>query len=427
MRFSFPFYKNERVDPLIALNAEISALKQMISRELDNEKSSTDDGIGESSMSSTDDAQPNISEVTLDISRLHQFILKWKSSNDSKLYKAEHEIERLMEENDRLTQDSNKQLTQLSERHQNLSDLASKEASLQIIDLQNKLRNAETGITEHKAKLGSLNEELEKVSEHYKDSQKAVRELEKDLSHFQEGTKKLENDICSLKENIETQKIEFTKLTEENNSFKSEIQRSQQNETLLRTKLEESESKLNIKTLEKDKIQEAFENVNGLVFGSFEDFESYYKSQLLDKEKGLEVKDTENKTLQQRLVQLTSENEKLKRELQEALDRTPQNELVENTEKSQTQESDVSASELAVLLDTIEKANLNVSKWLHHSTDDEQVSDITSTEDKCKSLVNSLNELDNHLKNEKETLTKVVEEKEKIDSQCKSLSLEVER
>ncbi len=247
------------------------------------------------------------------------------------------------------------------------------------------------------------------------------------MSHSQEGTKKLENEICSLKENIETQKIEFTKLTEENNSFKSEIQRSQQNETLLRTKLEESESKLNIKTLEKDKIQEAFENVNGLVFGSFEDFESYYKSQLLDKEKGLEVKDTENKTLQQRLVQLTSENEKLKRELQEALDITPQNELVENTEKSQTQEADVSASELAVLLDTIEKANLNVSKWLHHSTDDEKVCDITSTEDKCKSLVNSLNELDNHLKNEKETLTKVVEEKEKIDSQCKSLSLEVER
>ncbi len=191
MRFSFPFYKNERVDPLIALNAEISALKQMISRELDNEKSGTDDGIGESSMSSTDDAQPNISEVTLDISRLHQFILKWKSSNDSKLYKAEHEIERLMEENDRLTQDSNKQLTQLSERHQNLSDLASKEASLQIVDLQNKLRNAETGITEHKAKLGSLNEELEKVSEHYKDSQKAVERTGERFESFPGRHKKV--------------------------------------------------------------------------------------------------------------------------------------------------------------------------------------------------------------------------------------------
>ncbi|CAB3995620.1 Hypothetical predicted protein [Paramuricea clavata] len=307
-------FTNERIDPLIALNAEISALKQMISRELDNEKGNTDDGIGESSMSSTDDAQPNISEITLDISRLHQFILKWKSSNDAKVYKAEHEIQRLMEETNRLSQDSNTQLTQLAERHQNLSDLASKEATLQIIDLQNKLRNAETAITEHKTKLDSLNEELEKVSEHYKDSQKTVRDLEKDLSNSQESTKTLESEICLLKENIERQKIECKRLTEEHDNLKSEIQCSHQNETLLRNKLAESESKLNIKTLEKDKIQEAFENVNGLVFGSFEDFESYYKSQLLDKEKGLEVKDNENKTLQQRLIQRTGENEQLKRD-----------------------------------------------------------------------------------------------------------------
>lgn len=400
----------------------------MISRELDNEKGNTDDGIGESSMSSTDDTQPNISEITLDISRLHQFILKWKSSNDAKVYKAEHEIQRLMEETNRLSQDSNTQLTQLAERHQNLSDLASKEATLQIIDLQNKLRNAETAITEHKTKLDSLNEELEKVSEHYKDSQKTVRNLEKDLSNSQESTKKLESEICLLKENIERQKIECKRLTEEHDNLKLEIQCSHQNETLLRNKLAESESKLNIKTLEKDKIQEAFENVNGLVFGSFQDFESYYKSQLLDKEKGLEVKDNENKTLQQRLIQRTSENEQLKRELQEALARTPQNEQEVNTEIAQTQETDICASELEVLLDTIEKANMNVSKWLHHYTDDaQQDSDIRSTEEKCKSLANNLNELDNNLKNDKETLAKVDEERGKLDSQCKSLSLEIER
>ena len=400
----------------------------MISRELDNEKGNTDDGIGESSMSSTDDAQPNISEITLDISRLHQFILKWKSSNDAKVYKAEHEIQRLMEETNRLSQDSNTQLTQLAERHQNLSDLASKEATLQIIDLQNKLRNAETAITEHKTKLDSLNEELEKVSEHYKDSQKTVRNLEKDLSNSQESTKKLESEICLLKENIERQKIECKRLTEEHDNLKSEIQCSQHNETLLRNKLAESETKLNIKTLEKDKIQEAFENVNGLVFGSFEDFESYYKSQLLDKEKGLEVKDNENKTLQQRLIQRTSENEQLKRELQEALARTPQNEQEVNTESAQTHETDICASDLEVLLDTIEKANMNVSKWLHHYTDDaQQDSDIRSTEEKCKSLANNLNELDNNLKNDKETLAKVDEERRKLDSQCESLSLEIER
>jgi chromosome segregation ATPase len=409
---------------LIALNAEISALKQMISRELDNDK---DDGIGESSMSSTEEQQPNVSEITLEISRLHQFILKWKSSNDAKVYKAEHEIERLLEENNRLSQDSNAQLTQLAEKHQNLSDLASKEATLQIIDLQNKLRNAETTIGEHKTKLNSLNKELERVSEHYENSQRTIKDLKKDLSDTQESTDKLENEICLLKEKYETQKTECGKLKEENNNIKSELLSSQHNEALLRNKLEESESKLHIKTLEKDKIQEAFENVNGLVFGSFEDFESYYKSQLLDKEKGLEIKDSENKTLQQRLVQLTCDNEKLKCELQNALDKTPQDEHEEKTEQSQTQEMDKITSELDMLLDTIEKANVNVSKWLHHSTDGEESSDMTSAEDKCKKLTNNLNELDIHFKTDKETLANIVEEKDKFESQCKSSALEMER
>ena len=389
----------------------------MISRELDNDE---DDGIGESSMSSTDDAQPNISDITLEISRLHQHILKWKSSNDAKVYKAEHEIQRLVEENDRLSQDSNAQLTQLAEKHQNLSDLASKEATLQIIDLQNKLRNAETVSSGHKSKLDSLNEELEKVTEHYKDSQKIIKNLEKDLSDTQESTKKLEGKNG-------TRQTECERLTEENSSLKSEILRSQQNEASLRNELKESESKLHIKTLEKDKIQEAFENVNGLVFGSFEDFESYYKSHLLAKEKGLEIKDTENKTLQQRLVQLTSDNERLKLELQETLGKTTQNEHVENTEKLQTQEIGTSASELIMLSDTIDKANMSVSKWLHQSTDGEKSSEVTCLEDKCKGLESNLKELDVYLKNDKEALAKAVEESGKFESQCKSLSLEIER
>ena len=397
----------------------------MISRQLSNEKESSDDGIDESSVSLTEETQPNISEITLDISRLHQFILKWKSLNDAKLYKAEHEIERVIEENKRLLQDSNVQLSQLAERHQNLSDLASKEATLQISDMQNKLRNAENNNAEYKTQINSLEEELEKVSRRYKDSQKTVEDIEKYSKDSENNTKKLESEICFLKENIETQKLQFKSLTDENNKLESEIQSSQKSERLLRKQLEESESKLNIVKLEKDKLQEAFENVNGLVFGSFEDFESYYKSQLLDKEKGLEVKSIENKTLQQRLAELTSENKKLERELQEALDK---NELVKEDNVMSEITVNASETEVQVLMDTIDKTNMNLSKWLNENSDhDKEGSDTRSTEDKCQDLVNNLNELDNHLKNNKENYVQIVEEKEKLNKQCNTLSLEIER
>ena len=409
----------------------------MISRELSHEKGSTDDGIGESSMSSNEDAQPNIGDITLDISRLHQFILKWKSVNDAKLYKAEHEIQRIIQENNRLSQDSNAQREQLAEKHQNLSDLASKEATIQITDLQNKLRNAEASVIESERKFIELTEELGTLSENYKDSEKTLRNLKQDLSDSREMKKKLEHELCSLKENNETCRSEFQRLTDENNRIKSEIQLSQQNEILLRTKLEEITSKLNIKTLEKDKIQEAFENVNGLVFNSFEDFESYYKSQLLDKEKGLKVKDRENKILQERLTQLTSENEKLKEDLQESASRTQQHQQFENGETQQTQEThenDVSAfqQEAQILFNAIETANMNLSKLLDGPTDrlvegENQQSRSKSTEYQCQTLVNNLNELDNNLRIKKEALTKAMQEKELLESQCKSLSLETNR
>lgn len=408
----------------------------MISRELETEQCNTDDGLGESSMSSIDDAQPSINEITLDISRLHQFVLKWKSLVNAKHYKAEHEIQRLVEENNRLSQESNSQFAQLAERHQNLSDLASKEATLQITDLQNKLRSTEDAITDKQTKLNSLCEELNQVSKRYKDSQQSVLALEKDLSDSKESTKRLKDEICMLKSGIEEHLIDKRTFQKEIDDLKSEIELGKQSQSLLRRKLEESKSMLNIKTLEKDKIQEAFENVNGLVFGSFEDFESYYKSQLLDKEKGLEDKDNENKTLQERLVQLTVENEKLKREMKEFMNRKSQNEPIEDKERPLKQDTDISAAKLEVklLLETIESANINLSKLCHNNTDEimnetgqEKSSDAKSPEDKCKCLVNNLNELNSHLNTAREALAKVVEEREKLDTRCKSLTLENDR
>ncbi|XP_028395468.1 FYVE and coiled-coil domain-containing protein 1-like isoform X2 [Dendronephthya gigantea] len=426
-------FTNERIDPLIALNAEISALKHMISRELEIEQCSTDDGFGECSMSSTDDAQPSINEITLDVSRLHQFVLKWKSLMNAKHYKAEHEIQRLMEENNRLSQESNTQLSQLAEKHQNLSNLASKEATLQITDLQNKLRSTEDAISDKQTKLNSLREELNQVLKQYKDSQQSVLALEQDLSDSKKSTKLLEDEICALKRGIEVHLTDKRTFQEEVNDLKSEVELGKETQSLLHRKLEESESMLNIKTLEKDKIQEAFENVNGLVFGSFEDFESYYKSQLLDKEKGLEDKDNENKTLQERLFQLTIENEKLKRELQEFISRKSQNELIEDKEQHLEIEISEAKLEVKLLLETIGSANMNLSKLLHNNTDEimhnteQEMHDMKSLEDNCKCLVNNLNELDNHIITAREALAKAVEEKEKLDTRCESLSVENER
>lgn len=427
----FLFYKNERIDPLIALNAEIAYLKQMVSRELSNDKGNADDGFGESSVSSTDDGHVTIGDITLDVSRLHQLILKWKSSNDAKLYKAEHEIQRVIEENNRLSQDASTQLEQLAERHQSISELASKDATLQITELQNRLRIADTTIIEHERKFSSINKELDETTAQYKDSERKRRELEMDLNKFRESKKNLENDISSLKEKIEMQKTECSKLAEENERAHLEMK---QNETLLRNKLEESESKLKIKKLEKEKIQEAFENVSGLVFGSFEDFEFYYKSMLLDKDKGLEVKDIENKSLQQRLVKLTNENEKLKLELKEALDRKLPTKHVPNTEKHHMKGLDIGVSEKEVklLMDTICKANTNLSVWLQRWTgDNPQMNDNDShkrsSEDNCKILENSLMKLDNNLRSDKDTIAKVVKEREELENQCKTLSTEIDR
>ena len=130
---------------MIALNAELSSLKQMISKEFEKDQA-TDELTGESSNSSNDEMQLSITDVTLELSRLHQFILKWKSLIDSKKFQSENEIQKLAEENDRVSRESNVQLEQLTEKHDNLSKLALKESVLQVTDTQNKLGAAENAV-----------------------------------------------------------------------------------------------------------------------------------------------------------------------------------------------------------------------------------------------------------------------------------------
>lgn len=377
---------------------------------MEGEKVSADDGIWECSMSSVgDDEIPNINDLTLDLSRLHQALLKWKSLNDTKLYKAEHEIQRFKLENERLSESSDAQLKQLLEKHENSSAVASKETSLQINDMQNKLRIADMSIKDYQSSIENLKNDLQKMSMQHKDSQATILELEKQLNKSQGVVSDLENDVKKSKGIIETQTIECKRLTGELTSFKSEITSLHENEINYRKRLEETESQLRVKTLEKNKIQEAFESVNGLVFASFEDFENFYKSQLLDKEKGLELKEGENRKLLQRLSQLTEENETLKKQITKAENLDTIEEQVSGSKDLWNETND----KLNYCLKTITQVDLYLSNWLSLWKSDNVDATLDNDDMECK-----LSKLDVYIKSDKETLKNMLKENNRLDLEC---------
>lgn len=438
MTLCFFFLKNERTDPLVALNAELSALKQMITRDFEKEKTAID-RIGESNNSSNDEVQLNVGDVTLELSRLHQFILTWKSSIDAKVFKAENEIQRLTEDRNRVAQESKIQLEQLTEKYDNLSKVASSESALKVTDLENKLRTTESNATQYKTEIDSLNGKLKEVLLNYEDCQEELTSIRQQLTISKNNQKQFEEEIIRLKEQLKTQAKEQRTVEETSNDLKLKLSDLEGFELSLKNKLEESETRLRIKTLEQLKLQEAFENVNGLVFSSFDDFESYYKTQLLDREKGLEVKDSENKTLERRLNVLTDENGRLKHEVEESKRKLTSTqtelELFDEKLRKQSEECIAVKSQGQQLEEMLQKIRKVLLEYLLRKSCgvDNAVKEIPSTldvsciEEQCQMLIDDLNEAEKQLQVYEKALKTATIEKNKLETGSKSVSLEVER
>ena len=420
---------------MIALNAELSSLKQMISKEFEKDQA-TDELTGESSSSSNDEMQLSITDVTLELSRLHQFILKWKSLIDSKKFQSENEIQKLAEENDRVSRESNVQLEQLTEKHDNLSKLALKESALQVTDTQNKLGAAENAVAQLKDEINSLSRQLAEVSLSYEDCRESLAITKQQVTVLNGNKDEFEKEISSLKVKVQSQRSEHQTVRELNINLKSKLEESEAREVSLRNKLEESEAKLRIKALEQEKLQEAFQNVNGLVFDSFADFETYYKTQLLDKDKGLEVKDSENKTLERRLNLLTEENCKLKDELEQSqtMFTSTKHELELCVEKLHKQDKECAAVKLQAQ-NFVEIFERTSNVFTEHRSRKSDLADSSSTEEslpatlseKCLTLVNELNKTEKQLKIYEEDLKNAADERNTVESDSKALALEVHR
>ena len=407
----------------------------MISKEFEKDRA-TDELTGESSNSSNDEVQLSITNVTLELSRLHQFILKWKSLIDSKKFQSENEIQKLAEEKDRVSRESNVQLEQLTEKHDNLSKLALKESALQVTDMQNKLGAAENAVAQLKEEINSLSRQLEEVSLSYEDCRESLAITKQQVTVLNGNKDEFEKEISSLKIKVQSQRSEHQTVEELNINLKSKLEESEAGEVSLRNKLEESEAKLRIKTLEQEKLQEAFENVNGLVFGSFGDFESYYKTQLFDKDKGLDVKDSENKTLERRLNLLTEENCKLKDELEQSqtMFTSTKHELELCVEKLHKQDKECTAVKLQAQ-NFVEIFERTSKVFTEHRSRKSHLADSSSTEEslpetlseKCLTLVNELNKAEKQLKIYEEDLKNAANERNTVESDSKALALEVHR
>lgn len=322
--------RNERPDPLVGLSSEVAELRAIfVDENSQGSTDHTDSGSNHTDMTdATSTEPPTITGMTLEISHLHQKILKWKADQDSQLSKACQDVKQAQDDRKFAVQESELKIKQLHEKYSNLMKGVSDGANAKVQELSLKLNTADKAINEREAEIETLQNEVKVSLESSQEAQISAIEHEKKLA----ASEKKQTELASSCERLQDQLKIKEEMVGELNAKLSELKQkcgkleSQETETSKLVALLQGEVKAKEEVLQR--VQESFEKLNGRVFSTSEEMESELKCQLLDRERGLESQSAENKKLETNIVEIQQQ----KRELSNKL--TKLNATIEGLENS---------------------------------------------------------------------------------------------
>jgi len=261
---------------------------------------------------------PTITDMTLEISHLHQRILKWKADMESQLSKASNEAKKAHDDRKFASQDYELKIKQLNERYSNLTKGVSEEMNAKVKELLVKLTAAEKALSQREAEIETLKEEVRVSVSSSHEAQRSAIELEKLITASERKQSEFSSECEQLKERL-TRKDEMTvELETKLSELKEKCNKLESSEAESKKNFAELQGELKAKEVVLERVQESFEKLNGMVFGSFEELEGELKGRLMDRERGLQNQSAENRRLETNMVEIQQQNRDLKNKLTEA-------------------------------------------------------------------------------------------------------------
>lgn len=293
--------QNERRDPVIDLAAEVASLREFFNPEgnLFNQDAKTKfDNVSFASET------PTITELTFQISNIHKRALKWKADFTNERVSSAHELRKAQDDRQFAIQESELKTKQLTEKFSNLAKTATEENERKISKLTEALSSAEAALQERDAELRELRDEINKSVVSSSTAHKSAMEIEKQLMVSERKRAEAESQLENLKQKLVTCKQSEGELDDREKRMKERIDQLKTKEAEYKDRISELSGQLKAKEIALDNIQESFENLTGMVFGSFEEVESNMKEKLVDREKGLQSQTLENRKLELQVTDL---------------------------------------------------------------------------------------------------------------------------
>lgn len=261
---------------------------------------------------------PTITDMTLEISHLHQRILKWKADMESQVTKASNEAKKAHDDRKFASQDYELKIKQLNERYSNLTKGVSEEMNAKVKELFVKLTTAEKALSQREAEIENLKEEVKVSVSSSHEAQRSAIELEKHITVSERKQSELTSECEQLKERLKRKDEMTVELENKLSELKEKCNKLELSEAESKKKVAELQGELKAKEVVLERVQESFEKLNGMVFGSFEELEGELKGRLMDREKGLQNQSAENRRLETNMVEIQKRNRDLASKLAEA-------------------------------------------------------------------------------------------------------------
>lgn len=275
-------------------------------------------GLDNVSISDSTVETPTITDMTLDISHLHQRILKWKAEMETQLSRACSEARKAHDDRKFASQDYELKIKQLNERYTNLTKGVSEEMNAKVKELFVKLTTAEKALSEREAEIEKLKEEIKLSVSSSHEAQRSAIELERQITVSERKQSELTSECEQLKERLRRKDEMAGELETKLSELKEMCNKLELTGTESNKKVAELQGELKAKEVVVERVQESFEKLNGMVFGSFEELESELKSRLMDRERGLQNQSAENRRLETNIVEIQQQNRDLTHKLTNA-------------------------------------------------------------------------------------------------------------
>ena len=305
---------------MVGLSSEVASLKSIFvaenSHELaDNVESGSNDTNNTDSMSAE---PPTITGMTLEISHLHRAILKWKSEQESQLSKAYNEAKKAQDERKFLSQEYELKNKQLNEKYSTLIKGISEDTHTKVQELSSKLSKAEIALSERDREIEMLKDEVKVSVGSSHEAQRSAIELERQLTTSERKQTELSSACEQFKERLKHKEEITLELETKLKELKEKCDKFESSEVESNKKVAELEGELKAKAVVLEQVQESFEKLNGMVFGSFEELETELRTRLLERETGLENQSAENRRLETNIVEIQQQNRDLNNQLADA-------------------------------------------------------------------------------------------------------------